>query len=162
MDVARSEINPDFSVGMGVYSRGGFDQVVTLQAGIELPLWRKYKQRPKIRAAENEVSAAKNDLKDTESFIRSEITRLQAEWQKAQEQIILYTDAIIPQTSAALDAARSSYLTGRGDYSTVIEDFREWLDARTGLNRREAERFITWAELDALTNPVVQSLQEKP
>lgn len=161
-DVARAEINPDFSIGMGVFSRGGFDQVVTLQAGIELPLWRKYKQRPKIRAAENEVNAAKNDLKDTESFIRSEIIRLQAEWQKAEKQIVLYTDAIIPQTSAALDAARSSYLTGRGDYSAVIEDFREWLDARTGLNKREAERFTTWAELEALTNPVVQSLQEKP
>jgi hypothetical protein len=50
----------------------------------------------------------------------------------------------------ALDAARSAYLAQRADFSTVLEDFDLWLDARRGLARREADRYSTWAELDAL------------
>jgi outer membrane protein TolC len=75
---------------------------------------------------------------------------LQADWRRAEKQIVRYRQAIIPQSSAAVDAARSSYLAGRGDFSTVVEDFRMWLEARSGLARREADRFVTWAELDAL------------
>ena len=56
----------------------------------------------------------------------------------------------MPQTSAAVDAARSAYLAGRGDFSTVVEDFELWLEARTELARREADRFATWAELEAV------------
>ncbi len=46
-----------------------------------------------------------------------------------------------------------SYLAGRGDFSTVVEDFGLWLEARSELARREADRFPTWAELEALVTP---------
>jgi outer membrane protein TolC len=61
-----------------------------------------------------------------------------------------YAQAIVPQSSLALDAARSSYLVGRADFSTVIEDFNLWLEARTALAERDADRFTTWAELQTL------------
>ena len=70
--------------------------------------------------------------------------------ERAERQIVRYREAILPQTSAAVDAARSSYLAGRGDFGTVVEDFREWLDARTALAGREADRFAVWAEVQAL------------
>jgi hypothetical protein len=63
---------------------------------------------------------------------------------------VRYREAIVPQTSAAVDAARSSYLTGRGDFSTVIEDFELWIEARVELARRQADRYTVWAELQAL------------
>ena len=81
---------------------------------------------------------------------RAEAARLEADWRRAGSQVTRYAQAIVPQTSLALDAARSSYLAGRGDFSTVIEDFNLWLEARTGLARREAERFTTWAELQTV------------
>ena len=40
---------------------------------------------------------------------------------------------------------------GRGDFSTVVEDFNLWLEARVQLARREADRFAAWAGLEALT-----------
>ena len=49
------------------------------------------------------------------------------------------------------DAARSSYLAGRGDFSSVVEDFNLWLDARVELARREADRYAAWAEIERLT-----------
>jgi len=66
---------------------------------------------------------------------------------RADSQIERYRQAILPQTSAAIDAARSAYLAGRGDFTTVILDFKEWLDARAQLAMRESERYIAWSEL---------------
>ena len=82
---------------------------------------------------------------------RAEAARLEAEWQRADGQVARYEQTIVPRSSMAFDAARSSYLVGRGDFSTVIEDFDLWLEARTGLARREADRFATWAEVQAVT-----------
>ena len=153
VDVAKSDLNPNILAGAGVASRDSLDWVVTLRVGVELPLWRKEKQRPILRATEHELESAKQELRDAQAAARSEAARLKAEWQKSEEQIRRYREAIIPQSSAALDAARSSYLTGKGDFITVITDFNLWLEARVQLEKRVAERFMTWAELEMLLNP---------
>ncbi|MCU0291305.1 MAG: TolC family protein [Thermoanaerobaculaceae bacterium] len=150
LELLRLDLKPDFATGAAVGLRGGFDPVVTLRFGVELPFWRKEKQQPMIRAAEHELEMARAEVREAEAAARSEATRLRAEWERAERQIVRYREALIPQSSAAVDAARSSYLAGRGDFSTVIEDFRLWLEARSELARREADRFMTWAELDAL------------
>lgn len=152
LDVARLELKPNLSAGAALGLRGGFDPAVTLRFGVELPLWKGEKQRPLIRAAEHELDMARAELRDAEASSRAEAARLAAEWRRAERQILRYREAILPQSSAAMDAARASYLAGRGDFSTVIEDFALWLDARVELARRQADRFITWAELEALTS----------
>lgn len=150
LDIVRLDLRPDFTTGAAIGLRGGFDPVVTLRFGVELPLWRKEKQQPMIRAGEHELEMARAELREAEAATRSEAARLHFDWERAEKQIVRYRQAIIPQSSAAVDAARSSYLAGRGDFSTVVEDFRMWLEARSELARREAERFMTWAELDTL------------
>jgi len=150
LEVARLELKPNLSAGAALGLRGSFDPAVTLRFGVELPFWRRQKQEPAIRAAERELAVAEADLRDAQAAARAEATGLAAEWQRSEKQIQRYVQAIIPQTSAAMDAARSSYLAGRGDFLTVVDDFRRWLDARVQLASREAERFATWAEIEAL------------
>ena len=150
LELARLDLKPDFTAGAGVGLRGGLDPVVTLRFGVELPLWRKEKQLPMFRAAQHELEMAKAELREAEAAARSEVARLHAAWNQTQQQIVRYRQGVIPQSSAAVDAARASYLAGRGDFLTVVEDFRAWLGARAGVARREADRFTTWAELDAL------------
>ncbi len=116
-----------------------------------------------MRAAEREVDLARHAQHDEWVELRTEIGRLSAEWHRAGQQIERYEQAILPQTSAAMDAARLAYLNGQGDFSTVIEDFGLWLDARVRLAARDADRFATWAELQALTSgpPTVSSGEER-
>jgi outer membrane protein, heavy metal efflux system len=148
--VARLERRPDFIAGAGVGFRGGKDPAVTLRLGMDLPLWSAQNQNPMLRAAEQNLEASRLELRDAEASARAEAARLEADWQKAGSQVTRYAQAIVPQSSLAFDAARSSYLAGRGDFSAVIEDFNLWLEARTGLAQREAERFTTWAELQTV------------
>jgi len=150
VESARLDARPDLFLGAGLGLRGQYDPVVTLRLGAELPLWRTERQHPMVRAAALELEMARAELRDAEAAAREEAVRLAAEWGRAERQITRYREAILPQTSAAVDAARASYLTGRGDFGTVVADFREWLDARTALAGREADRFAVWAELQAL------------
>lgn len=150
LDVAKLELKPNLSAGAALGLRGSFDPAVTLRLGFEWPLWRKQKQEPMIHASEHEFAMAQAELRDAEAVARAEAARLAAEWQRSERQIQRYQQAIVPQTSAAIDAARASYLAGRGDFLTVVDDFKQWLNARVQLASREAERFATWAELEAL------------
>jgi len=148
---ARLDLKPDFSPSAGIAARGGFGPVLTLRLGIELPFWKKSKQEPMIRAAELEVEAARQELRDAEAMARAGAASAAARWSRAEQQIGRYREGILLQSGSVLDAARTSYLNGRGDFSTVAEDFNLWLDARLQLARREADRFTAWAELETLT-----------
>jgi outer membrane protein TolC len=151
--VARLEAKPNLSAGAGFGYRGDLDPALILRFGVEIPFWRGEKQKPAIRAAEQELAMAAAELRDTVALARAEAARLAAERERADRQILRYREAIVPQTSAAVDTARVSYLAGRGDFSTVVEDFELWLEARTELARRESDRFAVWAELEALLAP---------
>jgi outer membrane protein TolC len=153
LKVARLELRPDLLAGAGVGFRGGKDPVVTLRLGVDLPLWSAQNQIPMIRAAEQNLEAARQELRDAEAMARAEAARLEADWRRSGSQVPRYAQAIVPRTGLAFDAARSSYVAGRGDFSTLIEDFNLWLEARAGLARREAERFTTWAELQTVISP---------
>ncbi len=152
VEAAKLELKANFSTSAGAYYRGSIDPVVTLKFGVELPWWRKQKQEPLIRAAQRELEAARRELEAEQSNVKEMTSRIAAMKEQSETQIQRYQEAILPQTSAAFDAARSAYLTNRGDFSTLIEDFNFWLDARTELARRESDRYAAWAELQALTN----------
>ncbi len=149
--VAEKDLHPDFFAGAGISSRGRLDPVVMLSVGMELPVYRKHKQQPLLRAAEADLSAAEADVRDAELAVEAEAGRLAVEWERAQAQIARYRSAILPQTEAALAAARAAYLTGGGDFSTMVEDFNLWLEARAMLARQESALYSTWAELAELT-----------
>jgi outer membrane protein TolC len=153
--VAKIDQKLDFTLGGAVGIRGTLPPVVTFGVGVEWPLWKKDKQAPLVRAAEQEVELARHMQHDEWVNLRTEVARLTAEWQRNEQQVRRYTQAILPQTAEAMDAARLAYLNGRGDFSTVIEDFGLWLDARVRLASREADRFATWAELQVVTGGAV-------
>src|SRR6185369_7535756 len=101
-----------------------------------------------LAAAEKKLAAARLDLKPDFSPSAGIAA---ARWSRAEQQNGRYREGILLQSGSVLDAARTSYLNGRGDFSTVAEDFNLWLDARLQLARREADRFTAWAELETLT-----------
>ena len=82
--------------------------------------------------------------------VRAEVSRLSVAWRTASEQIDRYRGAIMPRSSAAFDATRSSYLAGRGDFVAVLDEFRRWVEVRVELARREADRYVAAVGLKAL------------
>jgi len=153
LEAADLDFWPDFFAGAGIGFDNEYDPMAIISFGLTLPVWQNSKQKPLKRAAAHKLEEARKNLREAETAVSSEIAALTARWSRDHEQMNRYRDAIILQTSAALDSARTSYLAGRADFSVVIEDYKLWLDARTQLARREADRFVTWAGFDALIAP---------
>jgi outer membrane protein TolC len=152
LETSRLELKPNLFAAAATYYRAELDPVVTLRFGVEWPLWRREKQLPMIRAAEHELDMAHQELAQTEAMVRERIRSVIARQAQAGDQIRRYREGLIPQSQAALNAARAEYLTARGDFSTVIEDFNMWLEARMLLTRREADLFLAWADIQALVS----------
>jgi outer membrane protein TolC len=160
LESAGLDLKPDFFAGAGVAFDGEYDPMLVISFGMTLPVWQKSKQKPLWRAAGHKLEEARKSLKETETVISSEIAALYSKWNRDREQIRRYREAIIPQTSAALNSARTSYIAGRADFSLVIEDYKLWLDAIAQLARRESDRFVTWAAIEALTAPFPPYINE--
>lgn len=148
---AKLDARPDFMAGAGIGFRGSLDPVVNLRLGVQIPLWSGSRQKPLIRAARAELLASRHELRGAQADARAQAAAVLADFTRAEAQIARYEESLVPQTSLAFDAARSAYLAGRSDFSTVVEDLNLWLEARAGLARREADRFISISRLDALT-----------
>ena len=136
VEAARRDLKPNLFAAASTSVRGAIDPVVTLRFGVEWPWWRRDKQLPLVRAAEQELEMATHDLLMAEAMILERARAIDARREQAEQQVALYREALVPQTEAALGAARSEFLAGLGDFSTVIEDFNLWLEARTQLARR--------------------------
>jgi len=159
--VERSERRPDWTLGGGYGYRGDLGPLVSFRIGTELPLWRRGRQEPRVRAAEHELEAARHDLRRAESEARVEAAQLLADWQRADAQVRRYHDAIVPQSRTTLDAVRVAYEAGRGSFATVIQYFNAWIETQEQLAEREAARFTAHARLVALVSaPAAAAVEE--
>ena len=152
VEVARAELRPNYTVGGGLYWQGGVDRVVSVTFGVEWPARKSRKQLPLLAASERELEAARHDLDDAAAGMRAEAARLVAEIARDDRQIEQFRSAVLPQSAATFDAVRASYLTGSGDFSSVLDEFRRWTEARVELVGLEAGRFALRSQLAALVN----------
>jgi len=149
---ARAELKTNLELGGGLYWQGNTDRVVTFTLGIELPFRRSRRQGPMIAASEREAEAARLELADAAAAARTEAAQLVAEIRRAEAQLVRYRTGLLPQSSAALDAARAGYLGGRGEFAAALDEFRRWTEIRVEMVRREAARFAALGRLHALVS----------
>ncbi len=149
--LAGLDFKPDFMTGAAVGYRRSLDPMVTLSFGVRVPAWQRSRQEPELAAAEATRDGARAALSAARAAVAEEVERLQAIARRLDAEERLVHEAVLPLASTTLDAARSAYLAARGDFSTVIEDYDVWLEARVRSAALEAERFTVWARAQALT-----------
>lgn len=159
-ELARLDLKPDFSLAAGLGWRGDDDPALMLGFGVELPFWRKSRQEPLARAAGHRAAAAREARRAAELAARAEGERLLGAWWRAGEQLRLLDEAVLPQSAAAFDAARSAYLHTRGDFAPVVESANRWLDARVRRTRLAAEQLTVRAALAALLDEPIPPATE--
>lgn len=143
-------LSPGFTVGGGLLVMDGADPNLVARVGVELPFFRARREKPRIEAARLEVEALLARRHETELGARAELARWLAEGRRLETVRRRYREAVLPQGSAALDAARAELLAGRGPLSEVLERFEDWYHDRIDLARAEADRYVAWAEIEAL------------
>lgn len=121
VSLAKKDFLPDFVVSGGPMYRGGLDPMWQVGVGITLPIYAGSRQRPRLNAAEadlsSELARAASTRLELEFRTRERFENLAAVVKVAQ----LYGEGILPVDQLSLESAIASYRSGKIPFVTVLE-----------------------------------------
>ncbi len=135
------DLKPNISAFSSLGLRGGFDPVFSFGTVIEFPFWKEKKEKPLIWAGEKEIDVAKNLIEEEKLKVKEELSGAMEIIKKAEERINIYEESFLKKSSLSIDAALSQYVSGKGDFSTVIENINLWIEGMIEVSKLEGERF---------------------
>lgn len=159
LEAGRLGLKPDFGVGGGFLWPEGGNPELTVKLGMELPFFRHRRLAPQVSAMESDVVAARAEVAAEQVAGRAEAVRLGAERDRLERSLARLAGAIVPRTSAALDAARVGFLNGDVTFALLLELFNDWFHARIELSSAEAARYGIWAEAQALAGAPLEPIE---
>ena len=159
--LAEKEYRPDFKVGltytfvdpredrMGVISPpdGNGDDILGIQGGVSVPIWRKNLKAGVQEASELEFSAreAKRDvLAAIQAAIGDLTQRIPLTWQ----QLRLLEDILILQAEESVRSAQSGYVSGTFNALDLLDAEHVLFDAETAIARAQADYAIRLTQLE--------------
>jgi len=148
---ARRDVYPDFTVGLGYGQRPQFDDMVTIEIGISLPLWARSRQLPRRREMQAMQSMEEARALDLHNETFARLTELRASAVRARDLSRLYATSIVPQARAAVESSLSAYRVGGVDYMSLLSNQMTVNQFEIERVRLAAEYHESVAEIEALT-----------
>jgi outer membrane protein, heavy metal efflux system len=159
INLAHKDFLPDLSVGYMYEQRPAMPDMHGLTFTVNIPVFYRSKQREEVRQAkEEELSAlSARDNRQNELYFDLKQNYLAA---KASDNLLkLYSQAVVPQSSLALESSMSAYQVGNVDFLTVIGNFTTVLNYETDYYRELANYQTSLARMEALTGADLTSAQ---
>ena len=152
--VARRMQYPEFRLGVEYMRRGETmpENMISLNAAMTLPVFRRSKQLPQIREKRAERERAAAEREDALNRLRFELTNLSTMMKSLEQQIEDYRSAILPQAEQTLEAARAGYIHGRVDFMTVLSSQMTLFMAQHDHLMRISHYNASWIKLLALAD----------
>lgn len=155
LNLAEKEYYPDFSVGFMYQNRPLMPEMYGVAFSVNIPIFYKSKQRAGVQQATEELISAqrRQDARKTELFFEVKEHYLAA---KASDELArLFAQAIVPQSTLALESAMAAYEVGKVDFLTVLDSFITVLNYETDYYRELTNFQIALAKLEPLVGVVL-------
>lgn len=149
--LARAERRPDWSVELGYARRGpGFDDMLSLQFRIDLPLFPARRQDAQLaaRLAEQDASEAARD--DAIRQWRERLERTLAERDEATRRLARQRETLLPLAEERAALSLAAWRGGQGDIQPVLAARTALVEARLDTIARERALALATIELAAL------------
>lgn len=149
--LAKRDYLPDFSASYLYQQRPGMPDMHGMSFGINVPIFYRTKQRERVAQASEDLVATQrgHDNRKTALFFEVKEQYLAAE--ASGELIRLYSSAVVPQSSLALESAIAAYEVGNVDFLSLITSFTTVLDYETEYYREIANHQQALSRLEPLT-----------
>ncbi len=128
VNLARKDYRPDFTVGYMYQQRPIMPDMHGFTVGVNLPIFYRTKQREAVVEATEEMIGARNSLEDRQNSVNFEVKQQYLSAKASEELVQLYSRAVVPQSSLALDSSISSYEVGKLDFLSMISNFQTILE----------------------------------
>jgi cobalt-zinc-cadmium efflux system outer membrane protein len=127
--LARQSARPDWNVEVSYSQRGpAFSDMVSVQFGIDLPLWRANRQDRDVASKAALIDKARALREEHLRALQSDVRRFHADWRSSTERAGRFERDILPQARDRVEAALAAYSAGRGDIAPVLDARRALLD----------------------------------
>jgi outer membrane protein, heavy metal efflux system len=128
VNLARKAYDPDFSVGYTYWQRPLLPDMHGAMVGINIPIFFRTKQREGVIEAAHGLTGAQRDLDDRMTTVNFEIKQEFLAASASRDLSNLYSKAIVPQSSLALESSMSAYEVGKVDFLSMLTNFVDVLD----------------------------------
>lgn len=127
---ARAAKKPDWSLTLAYLNREDFSDMATLQVNMDLPLFGKSRQGPRIAAAEAEQMAleAQADAvrREHKAMLESEL----ADYQRLSSTLKRQRTVLVPLAEEKIALATAAWRGGDSSLADLVQARAEWLEAR--------------------------------
>lgn len=128
--MAKKEYYPDFTLTGSVMKKAGpFEDMWSLTAAVNIPLYYRTKQRQAVYEAEASLSEAKNELQAAKLMLSSSIRDNYSMVRTAGKLMDLYKSGLIPKAGQDFEAAISGYTTGKVEAVAVMTSLKSYIEA---------------------------------
>jgi len=127
--LARQGYWPDWRVEAMYGWRPDFDEMVSVQVGIDLPVFRGARQDRDAAAAREQLAAGEATREDMARQLRAMATGAHHAWSQAHARLTRYDEVIVPRAGARAEAALAAYRAGKAELGSVLMARRAALDA---------------------------------
>jgi outer membrane protein TolC len=149
--MAQREFRPDIGVAYMYQQRESMADMHGVTVSVNIPIFQKAKQREGVMEANESLISAEKEKASRLNEVRFEIKQ-QYLAAKASEQLLsLYTKAVVPQSSLALESSMAAYQVGNVDFLSLLANFTTLWSYETDYYRQLADYQTALASIEALT-----------
>lgn len=133
----------------------------SLGAMVEVPLYSRKRQQPRIDAARKRLQATTSQLQAQRQTLEGEVAMMRLQLETASQHVQLHDQRLIPLAEQMLETSRAAYETGQGSLKDVLEAL-----SMLRMHHLERERFVNdWLEvlsrLERMTGPLDEVLEQE-
>jgi cobalt-zinc-cadmium efflux system outer membrane protein len=128
--LARASYKPDYSVEVYYAYRRAFSDFVGIQVSMALPFFTRDRQDRGLAAALQQSRASEDRKLDLLRELHTQVSQVFLDRQHFEQRVVEFDASIIPDGQRRIEAARSAYQAGRGDFDAVLAARRALLDVQ--------------------------------
>ncbi len=151
VNLARKNYYPDFSVGWDYQNRPDFPEMYGLRFTVNLPVFYKSKQRQAVGEASASLAAARHEREAIRTVLFFQVKEQYLMAKTSEELLSLYSKAIVPQSTLALESGLAAYQVGSLDFLSLISNFTNVLDYEISYYEELANFQKALARLEEIT-----------
>lgn len=158
VNLAKRQYKPDFMSSVEYANSPNFPDMWEIQFGARIPIFYKKKQDYGVVEATQGLNRAEKELNAMKQEVAFNLKNEFIQIQASEKLLALYQQAIIPQSSLALESGISSYQVGKADFLTTISNFLTILEYRMNYFEELAKHESAIARLEqAVGHPLTVS-----
>ncbi len=148
--LAQRAYDPDFTVAYTYWQRPLLPDMHGVMVGINIPVFFKTKQRQGVIEASHELISRRRDFDSRLTTVNFEIKEQYLAASASWELSNLYSKAIVPQSSLALESSMSAYEVGKLDFLSMLTNFMDVLNYEANYYQELSNFQIALARLEPL------------